>query len=90
MTDLVTNYILQSIDCNIIYISVLFLVGIFYNYHNISIKIIIKYYLYFIAFHILNNLYKYMEIVIKYIIHHTIIALIIISISYFFTYFLKK
>jgi hypothetical protein len=86
MTDLLTNYILNNIS----YISCLFLVGIFYNYHNISIKIIIKYYLYFIAFHILNNLYKYMEIIIKYIIHHTIIALVIISISFLFTYFLRK
>jgi hypothetical protein len=90
MTDLLTNYILQSIDFNILYISCLFLFGIFYNYHNISIKIIIKHYLYFIAFHILNNLYKYMEIIIKYIIHHTIIALVIISISFLFTYFLRK
>jgi hypothetical protein len=86
MTDLLTNYIINNIQ----YISCLFFVGIFYNYKNISIKIFIKHYLYFIAFHICINLYKYMEIVIKYILHHTIIALVIISISFLLTYFLRK
>ena len=86
MTEFVTNYIINNIQ----YISFLFLVGIFYNYKNISIKIFIKHYLYFIIFHICINLYKYMEVVIKYILHHTIIALVIISISFLLTYFLRK
>ena len=101
MTDLLTNYIINNIQ----YISCLFFVGIFYNYKNISIKInfktsklclwnnlkiFIKHYLYFIIFHIFLNLYKHMEIVIKYILHHTIIALVIISISFLLTYFLRK
>jgi hypothetical protein len=75
---------------NIYYICFLLFVGIFYNYKTVSIKIIIKHYLYFIIFHILFNLYKYMEIVVKYMIHHTIISLVIISISFLFTFFLRK
>ena len=86
MTDLLTNYIINNMQ----YISFLFLVGILYNYKNISIKIVIKHYLYFLVFHSFINLYKYMEFVIKYILHHTLIALVIISISFLFTYFLRN
>lgn len=86
MTDLLTNYIIHNIQ----YISCLLLVGIFYNYKNISIKILIKHYLYFITLHIFFNLYKYMEVVIKYILHQTLIALVIISISFLFTFALRK
>ena len=75
---------------NIYYILFLLCVGIFYNYKTLSIKIIIKHYFYFICFHILFNLYKYMEIIIKYCIYNTIIGFSIIIISFCMTFTLRK
>jgi hypothetical protein len=86
MLDLTNDY--SIID--IIYISYLLLVGLYYNYINKSIKRIIKHYLYFIIFHILYKLYIHMDIVIKYIFYQTFIAIIIISLSFMFIKILVK
>ena len=75
---------------NIYYICFLLFVGIFYNYKTLSIKIIIKHYLYFMYFHILFNLYKYMEVIIKYIMYNTIIGISIIIVSFSITFTLRK
>jgi hypothetical protein len=73
------EFYIYTLD-NIYYICFLLFIGIFYNYKTVSIKIIIKHYLYFIYFHILFNLYKYMEIIIKYIMYNTMIGISIIII----------
>jgi hypothetical protein len=75
---------------NIYYICFLLFVGIFYNYKTITFRLIIKHYLYFIFFHILFNLYKYMEVVIKYILYNTMIGISIIIISFSMTFTLRK
>ncbi len=75
---------------NIFYICCLLCFGIYYNYSNKSIKIIIKHYLYFISLHILYNLYIHMKKVIKYIFNQSLFAIIIISISFMFIKIIKK
>ena len=75
---------------NLYYICFLLFVGILYNYKTITFRLIIKHYLYFMCFHILFNLYKYMEIVIKYCIYNTIIGISIIIISFSLTFTLRK
>ena len=75
---------------NIYYICFLLFIGILYNYKTITFTLIIKHYFYFICFHILFNLYKYMEVVIKYCIYNSIIGISIIIISFSLTFTLRK
>ena len=75
---------------NLYYICFLLFIGILYNYKNITIRLLIKHYIYFIFFHIVFNLYKNMEVVIKYIIYNTIIAISFIIVSFSMTLILRK
>lgn len=80
MIDSTTNYSI----INILYTCYLLFIGIYYNYTTKSIKKIIKHYIYFIILHIVYNFYIYIFIVLQYVLYQTLIALIIISISFMF------